>query len=140
MVLGLWGCSGGAPNTIGLTESRLQPCPASPNCVASEADDSQHRIAPFRFTGEASEAWNALKTIVAGLPRTIIITEDGRYLHAEARSLVFRFVDDLEFHLRPDDDLIAIRSAARTGRSDFGVNADRIEVVRAELQAKGLLR
>jgi hypothetical protein len=37
-------------------------------------------------------------------------------------SAVFGFVDDLELHLRPEQNLIAVRSAGRLGRSDLGVN------------------
>lgn len=140
----LFGCSADAPSTLGLTDNRLAACPDKPNCVASDAEDEAHRIAPFHVTNQPAQAaqaaaWSALKEAVAELPRTVIVTVEDTYLHAEARSRVFGFVDDLEFQLRPDDDLIALRSAARTGHSDFGVNAERLETLRARLQTDGIL-
>lgn len=135
----LFGCSAGPPSSLGVTDGRLAPCPDKPNCVASDAKDEAKRIEPFRFEGGETAAWTALKEAVAGLPRTTVVTADDTYLHAEARSRIFGFVDDLEFHLRPDEHLIALRSAARTGRSDFGVNATRLEALRTRLKNEGIL-
>ena len=139
LVMGLFGCGGKRPADIGVTDDRLSPCPASPNCVASDAVDADHRIEPFSFEGDPAGIWGALKTIVADLPRTTIITADDRYLHAEAKSRLFGFVDDVEFHLRPADSLIAVRSASRVGYSDMGVNAERIATIRQTLRAKGFV-
>jgi len=72
---------------------------------------------------------------VAKLPRTIVVTEQPGYLHVECRSKLFGFVDDLEFQLRAEQGLIAVRSAARTGYYDFGVNRQRVEALRAALLA-----
>ena len=58
------------------------------------------------------------------------MTETPDYLHAECTSLLFRFVDDVEFLVAGDEKLIHIRSAARVGRSDLGVNRDRVEKIR----------
>lgn len=139
-MFGLYGCGSATPTDIGLTEGRLSPCPSSPNCVTSDTQDVDHMIEPLRLSADAGLAWDMLKNIVAGLPRTAIVVDDDTYLHAEAKSRIFGFIDDVEFHLRPEEALIAVRSAARTGHSDFGVNAERIEIIRNELQAKNLLR
>ncbi|MEZ5932727.1 MAG: DUF1499 domain-containing protein [Alphaproteobacteria bacterium] len=133
-------CGSSPPATLGLDGGRLAPCPDRPNCVTSNAEDEAHHIAPFSLALDHAATWSALKEAVANLPRTAIITDDGSYLHAEARSRLFGFVDDLEFQLRPDDDVIAIRSAARNGYSDLGVNAERIQTLRASLEAAGVLR
>ncbi|NJO38004.1 MAG: DUF1499 domain-containing protein, partial [Rhizobiales bacterium] len=90
-------------------------------------------------TDDPAGVWDGLKTVLAEQPRTRIVVSDDRYLHAEATSRVFGFIDDLEFLLRPEDRLIAVRSAARVGYADFGVNADRIETIRVALTAKGLV-
>lgn len=65
--------------------------------------------------------------------------ETENYLHAECRSTLIGFVDDLELHLRPAARVIAVRSAARIGRSDFGVNRRRVETLRAVLTQRGVL-
>lgn len=134
----LFGCSAEAPPTLGLADDRLATCPDKPNCVSSDAADD-HNIEPFRFDGDQAAAWSALKDAIAALPRTSIVTSDDAYLHAEAKSRLFGFVDDLEFQLRPEESLIALRSAARTGYSDFGVNAERLEELRQRLKADGIL-
>lgn len=140
LTMGLFGCSGTKPADIGVSsEERLSPCPSRPNCVSSDAVDADQRIEPLRFEDDSAGIWTTLKTILVELPRTEIVTADDRYLHAEAKSKLFGFIDDVEFHLRPDDGLIAVRSAARLGYSDMGVNAERIEAIRRELKAKGLL-
>ena len=41
------------------------------------------------------------------------------------------YVDDVEFYLDRALGAIHVRSASRLGRSDFGVNRERIEAIRA---------
>ena len=43
------------------------------------------------------------------------------------------FVDDIEFYAEPSG-LIHVRSAARLGKSDLGVNRKRVEAIRAQFQ------
>ena len=64
------------------------------------------------------------------MPRTRIAEDDGYYVHAEFRSRVFRFVDDVEFLLDDATGQIYFRSASRVGRSDLGVNRRRMEAIR----------
>jgi uncharacterized protein (DUF1499 family) len=125
---------------LGLHDSRLGACPASPNCVSSDAGDPEHRIPPFELAVPAPEAWNAARLAVAGLPRTVVITETSDFLHAECSSALFGFVDDLELHLRGSQGLIAVRSASRTGYDDLGVNRRRVERLRGLLVEQGLVR
>ena len=127
-------CAAGKASSIG---EGLAPCPASPNCVSSEAQDADHQVAPLSFSVPALDAWRTLKEQVAKLPRTVIVTEKLGYLHAQSKSAVFGFVDDLEFYLRPAQGVIAVRSAAQTGYFDFGVNRQRVEELRAALRQAG---
>jgi uncharacterized protein (DUF1499 family) len=53
------------------------------------------------------------------------------YLHAEFRSALFGFVDDVEFRMDETAGRIDVRSASRTGYFDFGVNRRRVEEIRA---------
>jgi len=108
----------------------LESCPVTPNCVSSLAQDAEHRIEPFVFSEDAAEAMAHLKMALLKEKRGLVIKEQGSYLHAEVRSLIFRFVDDIEFLLDADQGVIQVRSASRTGRSDFGVNRRRVERIR----------
>jgi uncharacterized protein (DUF1499 family) len=124
----------------GVREGRLAPCAGSPNCVSSDAGDAQHGIAPLALAAPAADAWRAARDAVAALPRTAIVAESAGYLHAECRSALFRFVDDLELHLRDAEGVIAVRSASRVGYSDLGVNRRRVEALRSALRARGVVR
>jgi uncharacterized protein (DUF1499 family) len=46
----------------------------------------------------------------------------------------------MEIQLRPDEGIAAVRSASRTGYSDMGVNRKRVESLRADLVAAGVVR
>lgn len=135
----LLSCSDKRPAARGPSDSRLAPCPSSPNCFSSDDRDSDHKIAPFQLVKPANEVWPVVQELVSELPRTRIIKETGDYLHAECRSFLFGFVDDLELHLRPANGIIAVRSAARSGYADFGVNRRRIESLRAALSSRGMI-
>jgi uncharacterized protein (DUF1499 family) len=58
------------------------------------------------------------------------------YLRAECKTLVFRFTDDIEFLLDRDARLIHVRSGARVGWYDFGVNRRRVEAIRRAFAAR----
>jgi uncharacterized protein (DUF1499 family) len=110
---------------------QLSPCPSSPNCVSTQGHDEGHSIAPFRYRKSRAEAKEALKEAIRSLPRTKLVEEDETYLHYEVTSLLFRFVDDVEFLFDDDTKTIHFRSASRTGYGDLGVNRARMEQVRS---------
>lgn len=128
------------PERTGVIRGRLAPCPDAPRCVTSDAENPDRRVPPFRIDGDPDDAWAAAVEAVAALPRTRIVERTSDYLHAECRSAVFRFVDDLELHLRPAEGVIAVRSASRVGYYDFGVNRRRVANLRASLRRAGALR
>lgn len=121
--------------TLGLTGGKLAPCPDSPNCVSSTATDLRHAIAPFALDRSAGAAKEELKQAAAGLPRAKLIAATDHYLRFEFRSLIFRFVDDVECHLDDGTKTIHVRSASRVGYWDLGVNRRRVEAIRARLPA-----
>jgi uncharacterized protein (DUF1499 family) len=48
------------------------------------------------------------------------------------------FVDDLEFYFPREESVIHLRSAARLGESDLGVNRRRLEQIRLALKDLGV--
>ena len=118
------------PDHLGVKDGKLAPCPTTPNCVSTQADDAKKKIEPFPFTGSTADALAKLKRALAALPRTAIITDTADYLHVECTSLIFRFVDDVEFWIDEPNHTIHFRSASRVGHSDFGVNRARMEAIR----------
>ena len=111
---------------MNVATASLPPCPDSPNCVSSQATNKAQQVEPIAFTLPPQQALARLKQVLAGMPRTRIVKEEGGYLHAEVRSFLFRFVDDIEFLIDTENKLIHMRSASRTGQSDFGVNRRRV--------------
>jgi uncharacterized protein (DUF1499 family) len=132
----LTGCSGTMPK-LGLNDGQLMPCPKTPNCVNSQAVDEKHFIQPIRFMGARQEAQRALIKLLEADKRTKIRVAEEDYIRAEFTSMIFRFVDDVEFYLLPieaEQTIIHVRSASRIGYSDFGVNRKRVEQIRSKIQ------
>ncbi len=90
-----------------------------------------HRVAPFAVEGDPGRALRRLKEIVGSMPRTEIVAATDARLHAVCRTRS-GFRDDLEFRHSPSEGVVHVRSAARKGVFDFGVNRRRVERVRRE--------
>lgn len=125
------------PEGLGVVNGQLSPGPDSPNCVSSEATDADHRIAPIPFDGPNGRVMQRLRAAIATLPRSRVVEEKEDYMHVEVESLVFRFVDDVEFFVDRKAKVTHIRSASRVGRSDLGVNRARMERLRRAFEDQG---
>ncbi|MFW5689709.1 MAG: DUF1499 domain-containing protein [Spirochaetota bacterium] len=110
---------------------RFAPCPSSPNCVTSYAQDEPHAIDPLPLPDV--RPMETLRAVVEAMPRTTIVTEDDDYMHVVYRSRIFRFADDVEFLIDEDAQVIHVRSASRVGYGDMGVNRNRVESIREQM-------
>ena len=136
----LFSFSGQRPDNLGVKDSKLAPCPGSPNCVSSQMPDSdaEHQIAPIVFKSSPAEALTKLKLAIAAMERTELVNETSDYLYAEFTSALMGYVDDVEFYFDPSKPSeIQVRSASRVGQSDLGVNRKRIEEIRSRLSGSG---
>ena len=115
---------------LGTTAGKLTPCPQSPNCVSSQASDKKHYIKPLQFSDNPDQDWNKLVTIIQALAGTTIIEQRENYLHAECKTRLMGFVDDLEYVWAAADNICHVRSASRVGYSDLGKNRRRVEQIR----------
>jgi uncharacterized protein (DUF1499 family) len=84
---------------------------------------------PLAYTGSVEEAQAQILAILEGTERVTLVTNEPGYIHAEARSRIFRYVDDVEFYFDESANLIHFRSAARLGQSDLGVNRERMQSI-----------
>jgi len=130
--------SGKRPADLGVRDGRLRAVPATPNAVSSQAQDSQHAVAPISYRGTRGDALSVLVRVMTGLPGARIIRKTGDYLHAECETPLLGFVDDVEFYLPASERIIHVRSASRLGLHDLGTNRRRVEDIRARLAASGL--
>ncbi len=137
------GCRGTPPDTLGPQNGDLLACPETPNCVHT-GHGHPEGTSPLMVAAEWADAsrdeiMEKVAEAVDQLPRTAIHRHDDRYIHAESASLIFRFVDDLEVLLSDDGSELIVRSAARMGQSDMGVNARRVEALHQALYERGVL-
>ena len=107
---------GPIPVDLGTHGGELSPCVSSAHCS--------------RQNWSTANLQSDLETIIAAVretPRTIIVEERDGYIHAEASSALFGFVDDLELLAKQDTSVIQARSISRIGESDLGVNMERLD-------------
>ncbi|MBE9117583.1 DUF1499 domain-containing protein [Lusitaniella coriacea LEGE 07157] len=121
--------SGKRPSNLGVTNSKLASCPGTPNCVNSQSEKPQEKIEPLPLVAIAD-----LKSLIENLERTNIVEATNDYLYAEFTSKLMGFVDDVEFYRDTNANVIHVRSASRLGKSDLGVNRQRVEMIREKLQ------
>ncbi|MGH8722310.1 MAG: DUF1499 domain-containing protein, partial [Burkholderiales bacterium] len=95
--------------------------------------DAQRYVAPIPFKGGAAEASAAARRAVESMARARVVRAEGNYLHAEFRSKLMGYVDDVEFTFDARAGVLHVRSASRLGRRDYNVNRERIEALRARL-------
>ncbi|MHC5210744.1 MAG: DUF1499 domain-containing protein [Planctomycetota bacterium] len=117
--------------------ARLLPCPDRPNCVSSQAQDPRRRVEPLRYSGPADAALARLLSLLEAWPRTRIVSSEGGRVHAEVRTALLRFTDDVDFLLDESTGVIHVRSASRLGWSDMGTNRRRVEALRASWESAG---
>ena len=123
-VLMLFHLSGPVPADLGVSNGALRDCPTTAHC-SSQTWASSDPMADF----------SKLSGLVQESPRTVVIDQTETYLHAEASSAFFGFVDDLELFADRDKNRIQARSESRLGDSDLGVNAARLAALRSELES-----
>ena len=131
----LIGCAGQIPSDLGaINGSELRACPDTPNCIQTYDElDASHYQLPLKSKQDKSQTKLAITSAINETGGKIIsemaLEPSGYYLHAEYESSWLKFVDDVEVVIK--DELVHIRSASRLGRSDFGVNAERLENIKA---------
>lgn len=129
---------------LGIDNGKLRPCPSTPNCVSSTAADEKHFIEPMLISASPDDIRDIILKTLDEFSRVKVTEMQADYIHAEFTSLIFRFVDDVEFYFpKSESDVVRvdIRSSSRVGRSDLGVNRKRMEAIRkkiGEIQSKAL--
>jgi len=118
------------------TENFSFKCPDKPNCVSSKADDKAHKIEPIRYSGDYQKAMDKIYRIIKSFPRSEIKSKTNKTIHAIFKSVIFRFKDDLFIEVDEENMVINIKSASRTGYSDFEVNRKRVEKIKKLFASK----
>lgn len=130
--------NGKQPSNLGIKAERFKQPSFSPNSVSSQADlypdhpQLQYaRIEPLPLKdGNLATSMTKLADVLRSLPSTAIVETKPDYIYAQSQTRLLKFVDDVEFWFNPAKGAIDVRSSSRLGRKDFGVNRQRIELVR----------
>lgn len=124
---------GRMPRRMDAVPDRLPPCAHGGNCVCSEHPDAAGFVPPLVVDDDPRAVLVWLAGRLRRTPRCRIRLQTVDYLHAECESRLFGFVDDLELRVDKEQGVIQVRSAARLGRRDFGVNRRRVAWLRGLL-------
>lgn len=106
---------------LGPINGHLRMCPSTPNCARMEL--------PLLSAGKEA-SWKKLQNVMQELPRSVLVLETDKYLHAECHSQYIGFVDDVEALLHSKSETLELRSASRVGYSDLGVNRKRLQLIK----------
>lgn len=123
--------------TIGLIDGQLIGCPKTPNCVSTNHKDLNRLMLPVEYKGlNLEQAKEILLEVLKTLPKLQVVKDEGAYVHAEAQTMVFEYVQDVEFLFDEDKKELHFRSASRVGFTDFGSNKRRMQSVVARFIRK----
>lgn len=97
----------------------------------TEAGSPDPRLRGRTYQIAFARVWDTAVALAEAMPRwrLILTDEDRGIIQAEARTLIFKFTDDVTIRLRLDDNALTrvdILSASRRGLGDLGTNARRI--------------
>ena len=119
----------------GLVAGRLAPCPSAPRCAGSEGALPGREVAPFPLDAYTARAREALLGAMRAEPRLEVIEDSPEYIHAQVATPAFGFIDDVEARFDAAAAVIHVRSSARVGYWDGGVNQRRLERIRTRYLA-----
>jgi len=122
-----------APNDGSVIPTVLAACPSSPNCVSSQATSEAKLVEAYVISTGDMPTYQAKLISVIEADGGVVREQRAGYVWASYTSRVFRFVDDIEWLYDAGKNVFHVRSASRTGHSDFGVNKKRVARIRTAL-------
>lgn len=111
------------------------------NSARTREDADDARLKGRTYFVPFAIVWDEIIAMIREHPRWRLIKADegSGLIHAEAKTLVLRLVDDVRLKLKLDDNALTrvdMWSASRVGRADLGANARRIARFYRELDTR----
>jgi len=117
-------------NVQGVIDGKLAPCSKKSNCVSTEHTNPNRSMPPIEYKGiHLNQAKDVLIDVLATIPKLEVKKNDGHYIYVEAKTMIFKFVHNVEFYFDDVQKLIHFRSSSRMGFADFGTNKRRMQAV-----------
>lgn len=112
--------------------SKIEPCPNSPNCVSTLELNKRKKMDPMEFSETSSVAIEKLTKMIDSYSNAMLISREENYLHYTFKTKIGKFIDDVEFLVDEKAKVIQFRSASRKGYGDFGKNKRRMKMITKE--------
>ncbi len=101
------------------------------NSAQTHANSEDPRLKGRTYLVPFAQVWDEIVNMIEARSRWTLISADeaSGSVRAEARTLVFRFVDDVQVKVKLDDNALTrvdMWSSSRVGNADLGTNARRI--------------
>jgi len=114
---------------LGLHNNKLKPLGNKPNGVSSQTDMASKRVDPLPMQGNTQDTMSAIKKTLDhyALGKTTIQQETDNYLYVEFVTPTMKWIDDAEFFIDEQSQLVHFRSQSRAGHSDLGLNQTRYD-------------
>jgi uncharacterized protein (DUF1499 family) len=101
------------------------------NSAQTRENTTDPRLRGRTYMVPFAKVWDEIIDMIENHPRWRLLRADegSGLIHAEAKTLVFRFVDDVRFKLKLDHNALTrvdMWSASRKGKGDLGTNKRRI--------------
>ena len=98
-------------------------------------------VQPQYYSTDPARVFDEARAAIVEMDRWKVVRSDQaqRTIHAERRSRIFGFVDDVTVRVEPATEFVTqvnVRSASRVGKGDFGQNARNIETFFRALDAR----
>lgn len=110
------------------------------NMVETGRTPEYPEVQPQSYQRTKADIFDAALHAVNQLSRWTLVGYDEEHgeIRAEARSRLWRFVDDITIRItdQKGESVVNVRSASRVGRGDFGQNARNIRRFQEELDAQ----
>ena len=101
------------------------------NVAATRPDASDPRLRGRAYPLPPAQVWEAALATARATRGWTVISADAAAgtIHAEARTRLWKFTDDVAVRIAPDGGgltRVDLRSSSRVGRADLGTNARRV--------------